>query len=81
MPACTKKRFLLLYGSETGQAQAIAEEINEAASNHDLVPELHCLSQTDKKVGCIVQCNISYRNKYLLRCDGADACKTIEMHL
>lgn len=50
MPECTKNRFLLLYGSETGQAQAIAEEINEAAPHHDLAPELHCLSLTDKKV-------------------------------
>ncbi|XP_041458976.1 methionine synthase reductase-like isoform X2 [Lytechinus variegatus] len=44
-----KKRFLLLYGSETGQSQAIAEEINELSSKHDLHSEIHCLSLTEKK--------------------------------
>ena len=43
-------RFLLLYGSQTGQAKAIAEEIYETAPNHGLEPELHCLSMTDKRV-------------------------------
>ncbi|XP_011680279.2 methionine synthase reductase isoform X1 [Strongylocentrotus purpuratus] len=44
-----KKRFLLLYGSETGQSQAIAEEIHELSSKHDLESEIHCLSLTEKK--------------------------------
>ena len=43
-------RFLLLYGSQTGQAKAIAEEIYENSPNHGLQPEMHCLSMTDKKV-------------------------------
>ncbi|XP_072030751.1 methionine synthase reductase-like [Amphiura filiformis] len=42
-------RFLLLYGSQTGQAKAIAEEIYENAPHHGLQPEIHCLSMTDKK--------------------------------
>ncbi|KAJ8035785.1 Methionine synthase reductase [Holothuria leucospilota] len=49
MPHSVRNRFLLLYGSETGQAQAIAEEIYQAAPQYDLAPELHCLSLTDKK--------------------------------
>ena len=44
------KKFLLLYGSQTGQAQSICEEIAETASKHGLEAELYCLSQTDKKV-------------------------------
>lgn len=44
-------RFLLLYASQTGQAEAIAkEEIFEQAESHGLSPAIHCLSQTDKKV-------------------------------
>ncbi|XP_038078300.1 methionine synthase reductase-like [Patiria miniata] len=42
-------RFLLLYGSQTGQAKAIAEEIFETSPNHGLDPEMHCISVTDKK--------------------------------
>ncbi|XP_065839167.1 methionine synthase reductase-like [Oscarella lobularis] len=43
-------RFLLLYASQTGQAEAIAkEEIFEQAESHGLSPAIHCLSQTDKK--------------------------------
>ncbi|XP_071789021.1 methionine synthase reductase-like [Asterias amurensis] len=42
-------RFLLLYGSQTGQAKAIAEEIFETSPQHGLDPEMHCLSVTDKK--------------------------------
>ena len=43
--------YLLLYGSQTGQAKAIAEEIFQRSSEHGLQPDLHCLSMTDKKVG------------------------------
>lgn len=51
MSGCgTQHRFLLLYGSQTGQAKAIAEEICEHAGQHGLLAELHCLSETDKKV-------------------------------
>ncbi|XP_013395361.1 methionine synthase reductase-like [Lingula anatina] len=42
-------RFLLLYGSQTGQAQAICEEIYENCQKYGLKPELHCLSMTEKK--------------------------------
>ena len=50
MATNTRKQFLLLYGSQTGQAQAIAEEIRDRAVERDLVPNLYCLSQTEKKV-------------------------------
>ena len=49
MPA-ELKRFLLVYSSQTGQAQAIAEEIAEKAPDHGLQADLHCISQTEKKV-------------------------------
>lgn len=44
------KRFLLLYGSQTGQAQVIAELIRDRAVERGFVPNLSCLSQTEKKV-------------------------------
>lgn len=44
-------RFLLVYGSATGQAQAIAEEIAEKAPSFGLVAELHSLEETGKRVG------------------------------
>ena len=45
-------RFLLLYGSQTGQAKAIAEELSETAFSRGLIPNLFCFSQYEKKV-CI----------------------------
>jgi len=48
------RRFLLLYGSQTGQAQAIAEEIAEKATQHNLDADLFCLSQIEKKVNNIM---------------------------
>ncbi|KAL5010026.1 hypothetical protein ScPMuIL_012331 [Solemya velum] len=49
MPSLAKGHFLLVYGSQTGQAQAIAEEIAERSPEFGLEPVLVCLSQTDKK--------------------------------
>ncbi|XP_067687349.1 methionine synthase reductase-like [Haliotis asinina] len=49
MPGHTQNRFLLLYGSQTGQAKAISEEICERADKEGLHAEMHCLSQTEKK--------------------------------
>nr|XP_033785615.1 methionine synthase reductase isoform X2 [Geotrypetes seraphini] len=43
-----KKRFLLLYGTQLGQAKAIAEEIAQQADGHGFVAEVHSLSDTDK---------------------------------
>ena len=43
------KHFTILYGSQTGQAEAIAEEIHETSSQHGLETKLFCLSQTEKK--------------------------------
>jgi methionine synthase reductase len=44
------KRFLLLYGSQTGQAQSIAEEIYRQAIEKGYKPDIHCLSMSEKKV-------------------------------
>ena len=41
--------FLLLYGSQTGQSQAIAEDIAERAPTYGLRADLHCLSLIDTK--------------------------------
>ena len=42
--------ILILYGSQTGQAKAIAEEIHNNSEKNGLTSRLNCLSLTDKKV-------------------------------
>ncbi|KAI3355212.1 hypothetical protein L3Q82_018075 [Scortum barcoo] len=48
MPCEVKPRFVVLYGSQKGQAQSIAEGISEVAEEHGLVAELSCLNHNDK---------------------------------
>uniref|UniRef100_A0A3Q3VTA6 Flavodoxin-like domain-containing protein n=1 Tax=Mola mola TaxID=94237 RepID=A0A3Q3VTA6_MOLML len=43
-----KRRFVLLYGSQKGQAQSIAEGVAEEAGDHGLVAELSCLDNSEK---------------------------------
>ncbi|NXL28395.1 MTRR reductase, partial [Glaucidium brasilianum] len=43
-----KKRFLLLYATQKGQAKAIAEEIWQQAGAHGLEADMHCISEMDK---------------------------------
>ncbi|NXP55301.1 MTRR reductase, partial [Heliornis fulica] len=43
-----KRRFLLLYATQKGQAKAIAEEIWQQAGAHGLEADMHCISETDK---------------------------------
>ena len=50
MDATNKKRFLLLYGSQTGQAKSIAEIIAEKATKAGLSPDMHCFSESEKGV-------------------------------
>ncbi|XP_056155647.1 methionine synthase reductase [Lampris incognitus] len=45
MPCEVKPRFLVLYGSQKGQAQSIAEVIVEEAEEHGLVAEISCLDE------------------------------------
>lgn len=47
MPCDVKPRFVVLYGSQKGQAQSIAEGIAEVAEEHGLVADLSCLNQND----------------------------------
>ena len=52
MPAVSSSsanKFTILYGSQTGQAKAIAEEIHEFSEQHGLKSNLFCLSLTEKK--------------------------------
>ncbi|NWY17656.1 MTRR reductase, partial [Aphelocoma coerulescens] len=44
----SKRRFLLLYATQKGQAKAIAEEIWQQAGAHGLEADLHCISEMDK---------------------------------
>ncbi|XP_077365668.1 methionine synthase reductase [Festucalex cinctus] len=48
MPIEVKPRIVVLYGSQKGQAQSIAEGIAEEAEGHGLLAELSCLDQKDK---------------------------------
>lgn len=48
MPSEMKPRFVLLYGSQKGQAQAIAEGVAEEAEMHGLFAELSCLENNEK---------------------------------
>ncbi|KAM9839294.1 methionine synthase reductase [Aulostomus maculatus] len=48
MPSEAKPRFVVLYGSQKGQAQSIAEGIDEEAEEQGLTAELSCLNQKDK---------------------------------
>ncbi|XP_028288870.1 methionine synthase reductase isoform X2 [Parambassis ranga] len=48
MPCEVKPRFVILYGSQKGQAQSIAEGIAEEAEEHGLVADLSCLDQIEK---------------------------------
>ncbi|NXU77147.1 MTRR reductase, partial [Oreotrochilus melanogaster] len=43
-----KRRFLLLYATQKGQAKAIAEEICQQAGAHGLEADMHCISEMDK---------------------------------
>ncbi len=45
-----EKKFLLVFGSETGQAKAIAEIIRDKALERGLLPDTLCFSQYDKGV-------------------------------
>ncbi|XP_036376603.1 methionine synthase reductase [Megalops cyprinoides] len=48
MPCEVKPRFLLLYGSQRGQAKSIAEEISDQSVEHGFVADICCLSQGDR---------------------------------
>lgn len=48
MPCGKKPRFVLLYGSQKGQAQSIAEGVAEVAEEHGLTAELSCLDTNAK---------------------------------
>ncbi|KAG7317714.1 hypothetical protein KOW79_018749 [Hemibagrus wyckioides] len=43
-PSC----FLILYGSQKGQAQSIAEQLSDQAAEHGFEAEVSCLSKEDK---------------------------------
>lgn len=46
----TSPDFLILYGSQTGQAQAISEELFDRAHSEGFSPRRFCLSLVEKKV-------------------------------
>uniref|UniRef100_A0A4W5MGK1 Methionine synthase reductase n=1 Tax=Hucho hucho TaxID=62062 RepID=A0A4W5MGK1_9TELE len=48
MPCELKPRFLVLYGSQKGQAQSIAEGIADEAEERGLFADICCLSEGDK---------------------------------
>lgn len=40
--------FLLIYGSQTGQAKAIGEDVAEKAPEHGFTADVRCISESDK---------------------------------
>uniref|UniRef100_A0A674ERD5 Methionine synthase reductase n=1 Tax=Salmo trutta TaxID=8032 RepID=A0A674ERD5_SALTR len=48
MPCEVTPRFLVLYGSQKGQAQSIAEGIADEAEERGLVADIYCLSEGGK---------------------------------
>lgn len=48
MPCEVKPRFVVLYGSQKGQAESLAEGIAEVAEEHGLVADLSCLDNNEK---------------------------------
>ncbi|KAL6462911.1 hypothetical protein MHYP_G00293330 [Metynnis hypsauchen] len=48
MPCGVASRFLILYGSQRGQAQSIAEELCEQAAEHGFIADISCLSKGEK---------------------------------
>lgn len=66
MPCEMKPRFVLLYGSQKGQAQAIAEGVAEEAETHGLVAELSCLENNENVTIEIVLCVFRCRSDGLL---------------
>ena len=43
-------RFLLLYGTQTGQAKAISEEIAQRCVNIGVDADIHCFGRIEKEV-------------------------------
>lgn len=43
-------RFLLVYGTQTGQAQAIAEEIALRSQKANIEADIHCFGRIEKEV-------------------------------
>lgn len=57
MPREMKPRFVLLYGSQKGQAQAIAEGVAEEAETHGLAAELSCLESNENvTIEIVLEC-------------------------
>nr|XP_061821581.1 methionine synthase reductase-like isoform X1 [Nerophis lumbriciformis] len=48
MPGEVKPRMVVLYGSQKGQAQSLAEGIAEEAEVHELLAELSCFNEKEK---------------------------------
>ena len=57
------KRFLLVYGSQTGQSQVISEQIAEKATSKGFKVDVNCLDQSGAKVSYPVngRCNLSFK--------------------
>lgn len=51
MPSSVEQpRYLLIYGTQTGQAKAISEELAERSEKAGLVADIHCFSRIEKEV-------------------------------
>jgi flavodoxin len=41
----SKQKTVIIYASQTGQAKAIAESINDLLIQHEFEPTVHCISE------------------------------------
>jgi flavodoxin len=56
------KSFLLLFGTQTGNAKAIAERIADDAKSYGFLARLESMSSIGEKVGCYSCLVIRYYN-------------------
>ena len=63
MPVAHNKDFLVLYGSQTGQADAISEEIFDKACKQGFQPARFSLADVEKKVNQ----KLIFSNKIVLK--------------
>lgn len=59
------KRFLLVYGSQTGQSQVISEQIAEKATSKGFKADLSCLDQSGVKVNIIPIVSMLFVHAYI----------------
>ena len=71
------KRFLLIYGSQTGQSQAISEQIAEKATSKGFEVDFNCLDQSGIKVSKVLKLVVNLLLSFYNTCDKFMWCHNI----